>query len=667
MNQISELFLTDGTTRIDLMQANRHSYGFALKDYVPGRSHPKDGGVWADSPMAEGRQLISTTPTNTTDTLTLCVSYGTHEEIIQAFEEFDLMLDAAADYWTSRHNETPVWVQARARGETNPRYAVVRYADYDENFDPYQEPYLGGHKVSTDDFAFVVERGPWLQFPPGQGESIPISHEKSGTAIQSSIAFESNEGVIIGNMHQATIEFPGSGPNGGLRVIYREDGGVFSSNLLAGSFPYNLFNTPFVINDAAYFGSDYPFFGLVFNTTGTLDTAWIWEFWNGAAWTSLSVTTTFNLFLSPQIGHAYWSYAAVSTWAKSTVSSDTTSRYWIRVRLTTSPSGGGVTLAQINRHIYSTAVGFIEVAAGEIDGTLAALLKIRLHLWDTSVGAQFFGPFFWVGLRDVDRGDEFSAHLNAGGANPDGITVSAVFGNSTLVTDNTSPGGAHLAITNESSMVGVAIFAINTVAILQYRGRFRLFVRLSTTDDTGTSLIRFKLYDSNTVNAATLALTGEVRLIPAPPGGFSYDFIVVDLGYIDLPPSNNTLSTDPLGNYQIILEATVPASKTVKIHGLVLLPTDEWTAEVGGQMDGIGELHVDAITTPKKERGFQYGKKELMLATNGLPALRAHARQRLWFLFNFVNSGTASNAARPDYIASVQLYKAQRYRHLRGD
>lgn len=146
----SELFITDGATRVDLLGANRHSRGFALKAYTMGRAGFKGGGVWQDSPLAEGRQLVAGTRTNWNDALTLEIAYPSHDEIIQAYEELDSLLELAQLYWKTTWQQTPVYIQARAAGEVNSRYALVHNGIFDEYFDPYHEPYNAGGGAVLD-------------------------------------------------------------------------------------------------------------------------------------------------------------------------------------------------------------------------------------------------------------------------------------------------------------------------------------------------------------------------------------------------------------------------------------------------------------------------------------------------------------------------------------
>lgn len=664
----SELYLTDGTTKIDLLRANRHKFGFGLQNYISSRAQFKNGGVWQDSPLAVGRHLAQAVETNYNDALTLIMRYHSHQQVINAFEEFDLLIQKAIAYWTTNYQLTPVYLQARARGEQNTRYALVHMAQYSENFNPYHPPYVGGQSVVVNEFVLGIERGPWLQYPPGQGETMPVYHEKSLPAIETSQDFFQNEGVIIGNMHQTTVANPGSSPNGGLRFVYRFDGGVFSGNLLAGNPPYSLFITSFQINDAAYFGSDFPFYGLVFDTSGHDGFGnLVWEFWNGSAWTSFSVTTTSNLFKVTQIGHAIWLPSAVATWAKTNVNADSTNRYWIRLRYTNEP-GSGTTIQQNNRHIYATTTSYLEVDDAEVDGTLDALSKIDFYFWNGgSAGTAFRGPFLWAGLRNLDRGSGFAAYLNVGGANPDGITVSAVVGGSTLVNnDPLAPGGAHIAATNLANLTGIANFTFNSVSFKNYWGRFRLFARITTNDNTSASRMRFMVIDDSA--SALIYFTGETKIVPAPSGAFDLEYALVDLGYITLPPSSNLLPADSLAGIKIVLQASVPSGNTLKIYNIVLMPADEWFAEVTGQMDGVFQLQIDGIENPKKARALQWDKRELGLIENGKPIFHAHTQQRLWFLCRFASlTGNAAESSRPDFMASARLYKCQRYLHLRGD
>src|SRR5712691_6573531 len=91
---------------------------------------------------------------------------------------------------------------------------------------------------------------------------------------------------------------------------------------------FKLFITP-ATTDRAYFGMQVPFTRLKFDfgTLG-LTATYVFEYWNGSAWTTLTVTDGTSAFTAN--GAVTWT--APGSWATTAVNS--TTLYWVRVRYT---------------------------------------------------------------------------------------------------------------------------------------------------------------------------------------------------------------------------------------------------------------------------------------------------------------------------------------------
>lgn len=663
MSGLVEFAITDGTNTIDLLAANRTGKGFGVQRYIPGRPQLKNGGVWRDSSTESGRQLAFGVDTNINDAVTLTCSASSQNLIIEAFEELDLLLEKTRAYWETNWQQTPVYLRARAKGETTTRYALIFYAKYDEYFDPYGQLYAGaGFNVVTEEFILGIEHGLWLDLPPGQSESVPVTHEgNSGVPIDTtSSSFTSGQGMglIVSNMYQ-------SAATGGLQVIFRDDGGSFSSNLLDGNPPYNLFNSPTAVNDAVYFGSTLPFFGLIFDFSSITLAQSAWEIWNGSTWAAITVNgigLSFSFAVSG-ITYAKWAPSAVSAWVKTLVGADQTNRYWIRARLTGSTGDGPVT--QQNRHVYSTVTNYLEIDETEITGTKSATSRIELFFWRAS--STNATVTLLMGLRSVERGTNFAAQLNAGGGNPVGVT--APTGGTT---DPTGPGGGYMPATNLSVLTRVAIWTFSPTVMPQFFGQFRLYARIRTDDDTGESQIRYQT-GVGSVQFGTYFTTsvGATKTIPTPTAGQSLEYVLVDLGYITLPLSGKAIYQTPVGNFHLALDVKVPSGKTIRIYNIVLLPVDEWTGEISGETSDVGagnyQVILDGITNPKNIQAYVEQINELEPVTSALPFLHAGATQRLWFLFDF-DTGNLNNSnhySNPSIFASARVAKVDRNVSLR--
>ena len=97
---------------------------------------------------------------------------------------------------------------------------------------------------------------------------------------------------------------------------------------LAGGTAFKLFPTP-ATADRTYIGHSVQFTSITFglSVAGSAAT-YVWEYWNGTAWTTLSVADATSSFT--QSGMVRWTAPAL--WATTSVSG--TTMYWVRVRFT---------------------------------------------------------------------------------------------------------------------------------------------------------------------------------------------------------------------------------------------------------------------------------------------------------------------------------------------
>ena len=101
-------------------------------------------------------------------------------------------------------------------------------------------------------------------------------------------------------------------------------------------------------NDAIYFGNTLPFYGLVLSvgTAGVYDATFIWEYWNGSAWTTITLYPYIGSSTTPwkTTGWKGYTFNAPSNWAAYDIAGSPTSQYWLRARvsaftsITTAPS-----------------------------------------------------------------------------------------------------------------------------------------------------------------------------------------------------------------------------------------------------------------------------------------------------------------------------------------
>ena len=186
----TEFLLTDGTISIDLLAGNKTGSGISIARYTPGRIQAKDGGVWADNPMAAGRRVVHRVQGNVSDVLEIQISHRAHNQIIQAQEELDELLEKAHDYWTTNWQSEPVWIQAQAQGETHRRYALVYGASWAEYPDPLHEPYAS-RRGAMAGIQLGLERSAWMNNAPGASTALATSNTEHTD--------EATTGVFVGN------------------------------------------------------------------------------------------------------------------------------------------------------------------------------------------------------------------------------------------------------------------------------------------------------------------------------------------------------------------------------------------------------------------------------------------------------------------------------------
>src|SRR5690606_20113114 len=176
----SELLLKTTDRQIDLLALNKGaSGGIGVDDYTPGRPNFKGGGVWQDGPIATGRRPVFGVRGNVVDALTIKIAGKSHRSVIESQNALDEMLEQAMAYWLQDTGIDPVWIVARAAGETERRYAIVYGYSFAEYDDPYSEPYLSGTGHVLNDLTLGLERSAWQHLPPFGMEEIPIYNLKA--------------------------------------------------------------------------------------------------------------------------------------------------------------------------------------------------------------------------------------------------------------------------------------------------------------------------------------------------------------------------------------------------------------------------------------------------------------------------------------------------------
>lgn len=466
-------------------------------------------------------------------------------------------------------------------------------------------------------------------------------------------------------------------------VLYY-NGSVYSNLQFSTLPPYALLGATAAVNKAAYFGSQTAnlnvpggtFTSLVFDISRIAENMTVvWEYWNGAAWTALTVRDTTTGFRTDGVGSVHWMIPA--NWATTTVNG--VLGYWVRVR-TTVVSASSVTPLHDRRYIYTPNLPYGEMAVEAVNGDLPALAQIRWHnRSDNPAEAGGLGlevDRVICGLRSVQRGQYFNPYLNISDTQvPYGITViKSAVGN--WASSLRAPTNRVFDIVSGATLntwIDLVTFSISNTVARDYYGTYRAFVR-GYRYGAGTSYWQVRLRTSFGSGGSI----SDSRAVQVSGG----DWELIDLGQITVP----TTQVSPLaGNLGDLLKLTVQgyapaASLQMDLYDLILIPTDEWAVDArtptpSGSINptkviGDSFLDLDSITNPKTLiTATNRNASDLIVSryqaiANGPAILQTRRQQRLWFVTSSFYNGWWRSF--PEIVGSVQVFKQQRYLAYRG-
>lgn len=175
---LAVLKITDGTTEVDLLSEGIVN-GFALLEWEPVIQDWKDGGVYQDSSLADGRQPVDAKLANALETLTLELAEGSQDNAARAWQDLRRLLYQAVRYWIDDYRTAPVWIEARSGCETYSRYALIYNWRTPADANPYAPPFTNPAPIAATR-QLILERGPWLETPPGVGVCLEMGNEHVG-------------------------------------------------------------------------------------------------------------------------------------------------------------------------------------------------------------------------------------------------------------------------------------------------------------------------------------------------------------------------------------------------------------------------------------------------------------------------------------------------------
>ena len=120
----------------------------------------KNGGVWTDSPINDGRQLLAAPNANVIETITVNIADAGYLNVNRALSSLNQMVADCRDYWQTETQIDPVYLRWLVSCGAGPQFALIYNIDI-------ATVYLPGI-VPSMRVTLKIEREPaWRPFPPG--------------------------------------------------------------------------------------------------------------------------------------------------------------------------------------------------------------------------------------------------------------------------------------------------------------------------------------------------------------------------------------------------------------------------------------------------------------------------------------------------------------------
>lgn len=668
---IAAFYLISPNEVIDLLRE------FHLTEFSPGVSTYQDGGIWSSSPYADRRRLVFRRFQNATIGSRFTLPAASPDAMAAQLQRLRRQLERCADYWSNDWDDGLVYVEIQVKRESQPRYAVVAIGAAPQAPNYFGPEFWALENVIQNGLPLILERQHWTAQLPGTSELVPIWAIEEFNSTDFGIAQASPT-------TEQTLHLANKFTRANITHAFRFDasGPTYSSNLIGSATPYKLFPDPMAAGDYLYLISsdavtDYgPFTSALFTVVQPTSAANAvdMEYWDGSAWVDLTgfVDRT-DTWQDAGLHGIYW--RAPFDWEQTTVNGIT--GYAVRF---TGNAENYSPVPQVSADPYAATFPYCNVDAEYVKGDIVARMKAVVHNYrGEKVSGENLTNRLVVGLRSLARGEDFRAFINLGDRSlPAGVTNLASGGTSIGVETGFSPSGEAI----EFTPIGVDAMATRVVVTIaathnaQYRGRFRMFLRVAqTTADPPVFTFQATIKEG-------LIETFTTRRVPNLYGDDTDPrWEAIDLGEVQLLADN--YGGEPWTNLQILVQAEASAAGTVLLGDLVLLPTDEWSGEFrapwvsGGVGIGNGsELHLDGVTNPKvmamsplKDTALEQRQARYQPITVRHPMLLPHTDQRLWFfeMGEVVAIGN-SYTHYSDHSEVVQpvISKVEQYLDLRG-
>lgn len=149
-----------------------------LSKWNPTIAKQKSGGIYVDSPVTDGRDLVVKVKENAVERIDIKVTGATHDEAARTLSSLFSLLEKASNYWVTKGRlGAHVYIETKSSKATNIQYATIINASVPGISSLFEHPFLqAGCQALHDNVTLIIERGDWHDVPPGQSTALSTNN-----------------------------------------------------------------------------------------------------------------------------------------------------------------------------------------------------------------------------------------------------------------------------------------------------------------------------------------------------------------------------------------------------------------------------------------------------------------------------------------------------------
>lgn len=180
-----------GSAEINPVIVNLMGGQITLQDFTPNIPAVKNSGVWAESPITDGRQLLAAPVGNVTEKISVLIKGSSANETLGVLSSLNQMVTDCRNYWQSYVQIDPVFLKWQVQCGAGPQYALLYDIELAPTFLSSDNP-----SIRVD---ISLEREPyWRPLPPGAN---PKQWTYEGVLKQT---FNSSVATLVSGVHLVT-------------------------------------------------------------------------------------------------------------------------------------------------------------------------------------------------------------------------------------------------------------------------------------------------------------------------------------------------------------------------------------------------------------------------------------------------------------------------------